>query len=1199
MHSPISIRFGRLLDLQRALSAIFLFLVLLLANTMSRAQVTQGSLVGTVMDASGSAIAGANVTLLNTEEGVVRTTQTNGNGEYMFLDVKAARYKIDIEAPDFEKWEVSGVALAVRQQLRMDATLTVGAVKQQVNVSADSASAIQTESPTISGTFTSDDIANLPVNTRASFSGTSAYSILGTLPGMQSDASGFSLQGGLPFMSDITVDGVSVKSASDSSNITDAFPSSESISEIRADGALANAEYGDPGQVVVTTKGGTNQLHGTGFWYYQSSAFNAIPYTYPTTTVKPSQHGNTFGASAGGPVLIPHFYNGHNKSFFYGAYEGWRHPAQTTVFAVVPSTLMKKGDFSKYTSTSFTGSLINPFTGQNWGTTIPTSSINPIASNVISTFFPDPNIGDPSSYVDNGVANWEKNVDNSGRSNQFDIRGDQYFGSNQKFLLWGRFTWKDIPTSAYSQYDLPSKVGLAQNRVLKVDTNWTITPQLINEGSFSFTRSSSVSNVGFDGKSWTQQQGWVGLQDLWFNGLPSIQFNHLTGLTVDRLNSPGKSFTYQYGDTLLWSKGRHTFKFGVDFESFEAVTTSGFFGDDNYGSYNFNSSGSAGLFNSADFADFLLGLPYQTAYDIVLQDNDGVAWHYHAFAQDDWRLNSRLTVSYGIRYELQPGYYDKGNNIGNFNSDNPLSGGIIYPDGAQKQLAQNWLESANACNPDGGANTNTAEINGVACMPVQTYSQAGFPAGLRTYPKLRFMPRLGFAYRPFNDDTWAIRGGFGMYNISMMGSSFYSLTGTVQASTAYYHNSYNSSTHQVGFQWPQVYAGANGACSTCYGTDYFGTANSVHWKDPYTEQWMLSIDHDFGQGYAGRISYIGSESHQLVWGPDENTLPYSTTVSANNQPLSARLYPNWGVINNRSTGADASYQSLQLEASHRLQNGLEYHSVFTYAKALADNQGPAQIGFAGENGGQRSTTPLSARVDFGNVYGTRRLRWNTTALYDLPIGRGRLLGADMSRVADLFAGGWRLTSILTVQTGAYVMPYFPGGQGDPSGTGSGLTTAIAGFSMPGRDQHPDDVPGISHRPRGQNRLDWTNSTAFACPGDPTWTPGNACTTGAGYDASGSPIGNHPLPIGRFGNNQVGSVEGPGLVNLSAGLSKSFALAEGIHMKLEGTFTNVLNHTNLGDPNMDLSSTSFGLISSSIGSDFGGARTGQVAARLEF
>ena len=305
------------------------------------------------------------------------------------------------------------------------------------------------------------------------------------------------------------------------------------------------------------------------------------------------------------------------------------------------------------------------------------------------------------------------------------------------------------------------------------------------------------------------------------------------------------------------------------------------------------------------------------------------------------------------------------------------------------------------------------------------------------------------------------------------------------------------------------------------------------------------------------------------------------------------------MINNRSTGADASYHSLQLEASHRLQNGLEYHSVFTYAKALADNQGPAQIGFAGENGGQRSTTPLSARVDFGNVYGTRRLRWNTTALYDLPIGRGRLLGADMSRVADLFAGGWRLTSILTVQTGPYVMPYFPGGQGDPSGTGSGLTTAIAGFSMPGRDQHPDDVSGISRRPRGQNRLNWTNSTAFACPGDPTWTPGNACTTGAGYDASGSPIGNHPLPIGRFGNNRVGSVEGPGLVNLSAGLSKSFALTESIHMKLEGTFTNVLNHTNLGDPNMDLSSTSFGLISNSIGSDFGGARTGQVAARLEF
>ena len=142
-------------------------------------------------------------------------------------------------------------------------------------------SAIETDSPTISGTFTTDDATNLPVNTRASFSGTSAANILGTLPGVQADSSGISLQGALPYQVDVTVDGVTVKSATGGSFIGDTFPSTESISEIRADGVLANAEFGDPGQIVVTTKGGANTLHGSGFWYYQNSAFDAIAYTYP------------------------------------------------------------------------------------------------------------------------------------------------------------------------------------------------------------------------------------------------------------------------------------------------------------------------------------------------------------------------------------------------------------------------------------------------------------------------------------------------------------------------------------------------------------------------------------------------------------------------------------------------------------------------------------------------------------------------------------------------------------------------------------------------------------------------------------------------------------------------------------------------------------------------------------------------------
>ena len=439
-----------------------------------------------------------------------------------------------------------------------------------------------------------------------------------------------------------------------------------------------------------------------------------------------------------------------------------------------------------------------------------------------------------------------------------------------------------------------------------------------------------------------------------------------------------------------------------------------------------------------------------------------------------------------------------------------------------------------------------------------------------------------------------------MYDVTMSGGTFYSLTGTIQAGTVNYTNAYTGpGTAKI--EWPNAYSGAgNGGCSNCYGEDYFGTANSVNFKDPYMEQWALSIDHDFGSGYGTRISYIGSETHQLVWAPDENTLPYSTTVSAYDQPLSARLFPNWGTINTRATGADASYHSLQLAANHRLNNGLEFNTEFTWAKSLGDNFGASQgANSAGETGGSRATTVLNPHVDFGNTGNQPRLYWNTTALYDLPFGRGKQFGGSMNRATDLIVGGWRLTSIFTWRTGDFLTPYIPGGQTDPSGTDSGLSGSLYGFSPPGRSQYPDRVAGASVVPANRNRLNYVNVGAFTCPGDPSWAPGYACHTGAGFDAGGNPLytgpgAEHPLPIGRFGNSQVGSVEGPRYVNLNTGISKSFDLAEGFHLKLEATFTNVLNHTNLTDPNMNITSGSFGYITNS-----DGARTGQVDARIDF
>lgn len=1166
----------------------FLFCVVT-AIPCASAQSVQGTILGSVRDPQGAVVPGATVTMTSETEGVTRTTTTNAAGDFIFVDAKAGEYTVDVVRDGFDRATTSHVALASRQDLRLNVALKIGNIQQDIVVSGEAVSAIETETASISAVYNRENVADLPVNNRAGASGTSALNIIGTLPGVQADHGAFSLQGGLPFQTEVTVDGITIQSATGNSPIADAFPSTESISEVRADGALNSAEFGQPGEVTITTKGGGNKLRGGIFWYHQNRAFNAIPYTFPITTTKPKLIGNTFGASVGGPVSIPHLYDGRNKTFFFGAYEGWRFPSQTTQFFKVPSTLMKKGDFSRFTSPGFT-KLTNPFTGGSYGTTIPT--VNASAASLLS-LYPDPNIGDPAAFTDDGVSNYQANRDTSAHSDQFDIRGDKYFGSNQKVLVWGRFTWKNFPRNSTEPLLVPSAQNTNQSRVLKLSASYTITPRLINEAGFGYTLYTSGQTNAFDGAAFTNKLGLTGLQNLFYNGLPELDFGSISSLNADRLSSTSQSNTFVYTDNLSWTRGNHQVRFGLDIRSLEAVTPLGFNGSDNYGTFGFNTSKSAGLFTGVDFADFLIGIPYQTFYDVVQQDNDGKSAYYNFFGQDQWKISKSLTLSYGLRYELHPGYYDPNGDIGNFDPSYGKSGAAIYPDGKESLLAKSFLSSANACAPFGLNTTSSATVNGAPCMPVLSNSAAGYPRGLKKYPHLRFMPRFGFAYRPFHDEKTVVRAGFGMYNITELGGSFYSLTGTLQAQTSQYTNTLNTTTHAIGYQWPVIYSGAgNGGCSNCYGTSYFGTANSTVWKTPYTEQWTMSVDHDFGSGYAARVSYIGSNGRQLVWAPDENSLPFSSTVSANNAPLSARLFPNWGRINTRATGANSTYNSLQIEANHRFQRGLQFNSAYTFAKGLSDNQGPNNTGFAGETGGGRATSILQRSADFGNVTGTRRHRWSTTMIYDLPLGRGRQFGADMPRALDLLVGGWRVSNVFLWQSGPYQTPYFPSGQGDPSGTGSGLNGSKAGFDGGHRTQHVDVVQGVNQTPANRTRLNWVTSAAFTCPGYPKWQPGTSCTTGSGS-------GPAPLPIGRFGNAPVGSVIGAGTVNLSTGVSKSFPITEGIRFRVEGTFTNVLNHTNLGDPNLNITSTTFGRISGTISADNGGARTGQVSARIDF
>lgn len=1156
--------------------SLFVLFAFAMVSVPVLAQSIQGSILGTVTDPTGAVIPGATIKITDMGTGITQTVTADAHGSYQLLNLRADTYQEEVSAPGFQTETLSNLVLTARQVLRVDAKLKPGQVSQKVEVYAGNAGVITTDTPSVHSSLTAKDVLNLPANYRASSSGTSPLSMIQTLPGVQANGGSFSVQGGQPFQSNVSVDGITVVNASNNGPMADALPSGDSIAEMRVDGVINSAQYGQPGQVTIVSKSGTNHLHGSLFWYHQATDMDATPYGSLT---RPKVNTNDYGVSAGGPVYIPHLYNGHNRTFFYATYEGYRGPRESSVQYSVPTTAMKAGNFSGVTGVQ---PLSDPFTGGIYPNyTVP---INPVAQKFLQ-FFPDPNLGDTSTYSP-GTINYTANKDDSLFSKQFDVRIDQYF--SQRAWVFGRFTWKNNNQDSPQVLNVPSSVNGTQDRGMVAGFNYTFTPNLLNQFRFGFTLQASGNTNPFNGKAFAEGSGLNGLQNLYYNGLPELDFNDLTSFDPDRLNSVNTSRTFVYNDDLSWTKGSHTMKFGVEVQKLSTITPLGFFGADNYGTFDFSEA----KFTGQEFADFLIGTPDNTEYDAVQADNDGLALFYAAYAQDHWLVSPRLTLSYGIRWAYQPAYSDAHGDIGNFDPFIPKSGAVVYPDGHSDILSIPFLQSFNGCGI--GQSSGVPEQNGAPCTPVLSNTQAGIPSGLKNSNKFRFFPRFGFAFRPFNNDKTSILGGFGIYNITLLGSNFYSLTGTLSANTVQYLNSVTPTGPK--FVWPEIYAGSGSNSSAgAYGTAYFGTANDINWKQPYSEQVSLSVEHDMGHGFGGRVSYIGMMTRHLVWAPDLNLLPYSTTVSAYNQPLSARPFPNWGTIYSRSTGASADYQSMQAEFWHR-SGGFTFDSTYTLAKNLSDDGGASNTGFAGAAGGPRASW-MVPQVDFGQVGGTPRQRWLTTMVYALPVGRGQRFGGGMNRIANEIVGGWQFSGIMVAQTGPWVTPHFSGGTGDPSGTGSGLNGSYNG-SLPGDTQYADVVGKAV--PHNRNRFNWIQKSSFVCPGDPNWQPGERCYTGGGQSHMVNGVSTpDPAPIGRFGDVQNGSVEGPGLFNLSTGLVKSFRIREGISLRLEGTFTNVLNHTNLASPNTNISSAQFGEITSSISEDFGGARTGQISARLDF
>lgn len=1104
--------------------------ILLLANPI-HAQSTFGALRGTVTDNQGAVIPSVTVKVTYENENTAREFKTDSQGNYEALNLKAGRYSVTATQAGFKETTLRDLLLDARQVLRADVTLQPGQVSETINVDSGG-SLITTETQTISSSFDAQKVLSLPANYRGAGT-TSPYRLLAALPGVQSDNGfGFSIQGALPHQTEVSVDGISTVNIRSNGPLRDNFPSAESISEMKVQAVGNNAEYGQVADITTTSKGGTNKFHGAAFNYHQNAALDAKPLGAPG---KPAKVANTFGGMFSGPVF-------KNKTFFLGAVESMRFRSASTVQNTVPTADLRRG--------VFTTAIRDPFNNNvNFANnTIPDNRITSQAKKILELY--------PLANFNAVTGNYRENRPAPIESNQFDVRIDHNLTSKQS--IFGRYTWKNVDQTSPSALKLPSRVVFEKNRNLVLSHNFTITSSLLNEFRFGRTYRDSGSTLPFDTKAFTNSLGLQGLGNLRQDVLPNIIFSGITS-NLSSNRSKVESSLYQFNNNTTWSRGRHTLKFGVDYRRLGTNDITSFTGGDDAGVHNFR-----GTFTTNDFADFLLGLPASTTVAVVNVDVKGVANHYNFYAQDSFKVNNKLTLEYGLRYELHPPFQDTNFNIGNFDRNTPRTGRVIIPTDPQARAITpaSFLGAINAC-------PAPASTLGVACTPVLTAKEAGFPEGLRFTDRKNFNPRFGFAYRPFDNGKTVIRGGFGVYTMTILGSVFYSLTASTSSDVREFVNSQTATG--PAYAWPNTRAGGSRAATL--GTVDFRTANGDRFQDPYSMQWNLTVEREIGWDTGVRVSYIGMRGVQLPFAPDLNQ-PLPSTTPFTSRPLTDRPFPNWNIIYSRDTGANSIYNAFQIEAQRRLKNGFTFSSAWTWSKNLSDAMGPASPGFSAENGGGRVTNSQNRRGDRGNVGFNRRHRWISTMIYDLPFGKGRAMGADWHPAVNAVLGGWRLSNILLVQTGTFLTPTVA--NGDPSGTNG-----------PSRgSQRPDLVAGQTGNVSNPTADVWFNRNAFVCPGG---------TVGAANQFNCASI----APIGRFGTAGVGILVGPGTLNLSTGLAKDFQLTERLGLKFEGTFTNLPNHPNLADPNTTVTSPAFGIITSARGADAGGNRVGQFSIRLTF
>lgn len=1094
------------------------------------AQSGSSSITGKVIDPSGNVIQNATVTVKDEATGVKTELHTNNDGIYSAEALGVGMYTVTVSAPGFTTVETNHIHLDPGQTRANNVTLAIGAQSSTVTVSAD-VQTVNTEQAENAGTINEKQIGNLMLNGR-DFQ-TMALAIPGVSSPIGADSSTVSdnitiiVNGAGTETSTQLLDGI-YNMNSGSLNGINAKPIVDGISEFTVLKDNYSAKYGfsSSSVVEVNTKSGGTHLHGSAWDYVRNNDFDADNYF---STIAPPLHENIFGYTLGGPVVIPHIYNGlkNNKTFFFAANQWYRIVNGLTASGSVMTDQERQGNFTDSTTRSgnlsFRDSSSPALLQQYRGTSncfpspnqINPACFDPVAVALLNAYIPTAN------NTANGFVNYLNQGSSQTNETDYQYRIDHHINDNE--MLTGRMIydrqfsnwpdqggWGGIPFNTI-QDDEPFS---ALNAFVRLQS--TLTPNFIN----SFTAAQTYDKLSFSlTKGGTLPAG-VSIAQSFPNAdvrnyIPQINFSGgYTSLGVTEQPIWASDGEGMLMDDANWVHGRHVLSAG-------AVYMFGIKRQDvfTYPEGNFDFTGA----HTGDpAADFLLGL--DSTYSQASSQKLG-AYHYRqgeAYVQDDWKASSRLTINAGLRWQYFSNDTVSGDQVTSFNP-------------ADWQASQAPVVNINGSLTVNGANqplTSTGTVANVLNGLVYA-GQNGTPSGFFIPKKTNFGPRLGFAYDVFGNGKDSIRGGYGIG---------YSRIPLEQIYNAFGQNPpYNASANILNSLLSNPTAGGNAAAPTPQ------TLSNVPLSFTPTDvqSYSLTLEHQVKSDMIAMIGYAGSQTRHIMTfqgGYDFNfplpvTTPSTTGCLAPNQSPSSsynfdpcintsaasedytRPYPGYSTMNNQYDDGMANYNALESSLTWR-GNPLQLTVAYTYSKTLTT------VGSHSAGGSTGQDTSAQNPRDFHAEYGPPSYDLpnviSATWIYNLP------RFSNSPRAVRSVVGNWSFAGLLLHQSGFALSP------GMSTGT-AGLATrpnAVAPFQKVGK---------VS---------EWFNTAAYQAPA-----------------------------YGFFGDASNGSIRGPGYTAANVSLNKAFPITERARFQLSAEAFNVANHPNFNNVDTGLGSGSYGQLTS--------------------